>query len=174
MRRVCLIPDLESYSFLEEVGEGVQKTLQPAVLRDSFEEMLSATASLAVRLCERGILCALLIPSYAEEESTIVIPEDAETAVPALLTAIAQISYSGGKTALRASLTTGQEHLLGQPFVLCREEQSAALKNFAKGTLLRPIGIQLQLPEPPENEAEDAPEPVLPDPDVLQGKELGL
>jgi len=165
MRRICLIPDLESYSLRIEEKEGSEIKEAYSVEREGFEKMLSLAASLAVALSEKGVLCTLLIPAYGEVPESIAAPETAEGAVPELLTALAEISYCGGSTSLGFAVLNGREHLIGQPFVLHSGRQCPALRRFSAGLDRRVIGIDMR--------AQDGGEAAIPDdPFGINAKEL--
>ena len=167
MRRLCLIPDLESYSVTIEGKDGNVTTDHFDVDRDSFEAMLSMTASLAAALSEKGALCSLIIPAYEDVPENIVIPENAQDAIPELLTALAEISYGGGPTELSDGILNGHEHLIGQPFVLFGKTPSSVVRSFTAGIDRRPAWITLaeDIPEDDENSPAFGPEAII-------GKEL--
>ena len=120
MRRVCLVPDLESFMVMQEVESGTEKRLERGIESEGFEAMLSLVASAAAALGEKGVLCSLVIPAYAGRRAHIVVPDDAETQVPQLLTALAEIDYSGEETDFPESEMVESHHLLGQLFLFSR------------------------------------------------------
>lgn len=127
MRRVCFMPDMLSFTHMEEVGEASDKHDERVVEREEMEEMFSLMASLIVKLHERGVLCALVVPSIGETTEQIVIPENAETQVMELLGALAEIDYNAEETALPHEAIAMERHKLGQIYVMSRSIERSIL-----------------------------------------------
>lgn len=121
MRRVCLIADLESYMVVEQVDANGGTHTERRVRKEELEEMLSLIASAVTALNDRGVICSLVIPAYTGRRSRIVIPDDAAEQVPLLLTALAEIVYSGEDCAFPAAEMLEQSHRLGQFFMFSRD-----------------------------------------------------
>lgn len=124
-RRLCLLPDLFSFSRMEEIrGDGVirfeRRTDEP-----SLERMLSLLASLITALTERDVLCTLVVPAYGGSPVRVLIPESRDGQVAVLLTALAEIDYHGEETSLPFDELVAQHHLLGQIFLASRDFSSS-------------------------------------------------
>ncbi len=120
MRRVCFMPDLFSFTHLEEVGDGNERHEERVVETESMEQMFSLMASLIVKLHERGVLCSLVIPACEGRAERIVIPETAETQVMELLGALAEVEYEAETMRLPMETITMERHKLGQLYVLSK------------------------------------------------------
>ena len=114
MRRVCLIPDLKSFSYevTIEYSDGIHT--EQRVHEEKLEEALSAMASYIAALHEHDILCTLVIPSYNNSKGRIIVPETPETQIVELLSALAEIDYRGGAAALPEVEMEEVHYLLGQ------------------------------------------------------------
>ena len=127
MRRVCFIPDMFSFTHLEEVGEASDKHEERVTETENMEEMFSLMASIIVKLHERGVLCALVVPAIGRREERIVIPENAETQVMELLGALAEIEYDAETTAMPYEAIARERHKLGQIYVMSRSRSRSIL-----------------------------------------------
>ena len=116
MRRVCLMADLEAFSFFEHVDSGTHTGTERRVNSERMEHMLSLLASCILALDERGVLCSLIVPAYGNRAARIITPE-AHAQTAELLTALAEIDYSGEETFFPVDGMTDASHLLGQLFV---------------------------------------------------------
>ena len=116
MCRVCLIADLEAFSIFEHVDSGTHTGTERRADTERMERMLSLLASCILALDERSVLCSLIIPAYGGADARIVMPE-AHSQTAELLTALAEIGYSGEETAFPLCDMLERSHLLGQPFV---------------------------------------------------------
>ncbi len=133
MRRVCFMPDLFSFTHMEEVGEGSDRHEERVVERDNMENMFSLMASLMVKLHERGVLCSLVVPALGDTPERIVIPETAETQVMELLGALAEIEYEAESVTLPLETIAIQRHKLGQMYVLSRKLERSCLGREVPG-----------------------------------------
>lgn len=125
-RRLCLVPDLDSFSKLEEkTVDGVVKQVRRAD-GEALERMLSLAASLVTELGRREVLCTMIVPAYGRTAARVVIPEQREGQETLLLTALAEIDYDGQEVTLPFAEIQEQHHLLGQVFVLSRSMERAA------------------------------------------------
>ena len=152
MRRVCFVPDLESWSYLEQVtteeGTGPQVRLHSREL----ERAISLIASLILRLQEQKVLCSLVVPGFGDTAARIVIPTDRSTQGIELLTALAELDYPGGPARLPFEEMDAGRHLLGQPFVLsydlARREVPGPLEELAPLRIVQETGGE-DAPLPP-------------------------
>lgn len=120
MRRICLVPDLESFMYLKEEDTNGERRMTPAVHEEDMERMFSLIASIIVGVHERGVLCSLMIPAIGDIPARLIAPEHQETQVMELLTALAETEYCGEKTALSADEILGAPYRLGQLFLFSR------------------------------------------------------
>jgi len=127
MRRVCFIPDVFSFTHMEEVGEANDKHDERVVETEKMEDMFSLMASIIVKLHERGVLCALVVPALGDIQERIVIPETGETQVMELLSTLAEIEYSAEQTALPYEAIAMERHKLGQIYVMSKSCESSIL-----------------------------------------------
>lgn len=117
MSRFCLIPNLKSYVYYKKENVNGVDQVQTLIYTDAMEKMLSLLASIVVQAQEQGLLCSLVIPAMGSQSARIIIPESRETQVPELLTALAEIQYSGEETFLPFFDMEDQQHLLGRSFL---------------------------------------------------------
>ncbi len=127
MRRVCFMPDMFSFTHVEEVGEGSEKHEERVTEVAEMEEMFSLLASLIVKLHERGVLCSLVIPACGESSERLVIPENAEGQVMELLGALAEIEYDSDVTNVPVEAIAMERHKLGQIYVLSKDLERSLL-----------------------------------------------
>ncbi len=127
MHRVCFVPDMYSFTYMGEVEEGTQRVKRRLVDTEALERMFSLVASLIMRLNEKGVLCSLVLPGGEGLEERLVIPESAEGQVMELLTALAEIDYSGQELSLPVERMLLSRHKLGQLYVLSRDMESSVL-----------------------------------------------
>ena len=114
MRRVCFIPDFESFSYVEIVEDRDGKHEEFRCHESEFEEMLSMIASYISALDKQDVICTLAIPSQNEGKATLIIPEERDGQIVELLSALAEISYEGGPAPLPLYEMENERHLLGQ------------------------------------------------------------
>lgn len=129
MRRVCFIPDMFSFTHIEEIGEGNEKHEERITETAEMEEMFSLLASLIVKLHERGVLCSLVIPCAEGERERIIIPENAEGQVMELLGALAEIEYDSEVVKIPADAVLMERHKLGQIYVLSKNLERSLLSS---------------------------------------------
>ena len=127
MRRVCFMPDMFSFTHIEEILEGNERREERVTEVEELENLFSLLASLIVKLHERGVLCSLVIPAIGDKEEKLVMPENAETQVMELLGALAEIEYDAQHTRLPVDAIMIQRHKLGQIYVLSKNLQRSAL-----------------------------------------------
>jgi uncharacterized protein (DUF58 family) len=122
MRRVCLMPDLESfvYTTVVESPDG-ERSVQRVVREENMEHMLSILASVIMGVHERGVLCSLVIPAIGDAPAKLVMPLVQEMQVMELLTALAELEYHGEETSIPADELLDNIHNLGQLFVFSRQ-----------------------------------------------------
>ncbi|MCC8047653.1 MAG: DUF58 domain-containing protein [Oscillospiraceae bacterium] len=143
MCRVCFAPDIASCTHIERksTDEGVADVV--IVERDKLERMLSAIASLIIKLHEREVLCALALPSVGSARGRVVVPDERETQTPLLLTALAEVKYSGEQMDFPWDDMDAARRSLGQMFLLTASADSAArdaLRGFDDFSAIRIIG----------------------------------
>ena len=126
VRRVCFVPDLESYTYTTfEEKDGIRE--QVTHLRgEEMERMLSVIASLIVNLAERDVLCSLVVPSIDAVPARLIVPETAEEQVMQLLTVLAEIDYQGASTVLPLDEMEAEHHRLGQIYLFSYNAGCAA------------------------------------------------
>lgn len=132
MRRVCFMPDLFSFTHLEEISEDNIKHTERVVERDEMEEMFSLMASIIVKLHERGVLCALAVPAIGDTPERVIVPETAETQVMELLGALAEIEYAAEEVSLPYETIARERHKLGQLYLMSRSSQRSVLHGDAR------------------------------------------
>jgi len=135
VRRVCFIPDAESFTetVFVDCGGVDRETVKPDAVR--FERMLSLIASLITRLTEREVLCSLALPGYGDTAAQLLVPESADTQVMSLLTALAEFDYRGEPTALALDELLETRHLLGQVYIFSRSMERATVDASAAEAL---------------------------------------
>ena len=127
MRRVCFMPDMFSFTRMEEMLVENERRLERITEVEELEEMFSLLASLVVKLHERGVLCSLVIPAIGDREEKLIIPENEETQVMELLGALAEIEYDSEDTRVPVDAVTAERHKLGQIYVLSKNLQCSIL-----------------------------------------------
>ncbi len=148
MRRVCFMPDLYSFTHIEEIEDEGTKREERVVESENMEEMFSLMASLIVRLHERGVLCSLVIPAEGEGAEKLIIPENAETQVMELLGALAEVEYSAGETRIPADAIAIERHKLGQIYVFSKSVgRSMLASNLRAAEELGAISIVQDAPK---------------------------
>ena len=152
MRRVCFIPDMFSFTHLEEVGEANDKHEERVTETENMEAMFSLLASLIVKLHERAVLCSLVIPAIGDTPERLVIPENAETQIMELLGALAEIDYSSQEIRLPSEAVAMERHKLGQIYVLSKNLERSVLT--ADKRAAEELGAISILQESPEGVAE--------------------
>ena len=125
VRRVCFVPDLESYTYPEIVErDGVRETVR-RLREEEFERMLSVIASLIVDLTERDVLCSLVIPSVGSRAARLIVPETTAEQVMQQLTALAEIDYCAEATQFPLEEMQEEHHQLGQIYIFSHDEANA-------------------------------------------------
>ena len=153
VRRLCIVPDLESCS-VTEMHNGPSGSVEVFRVReDDLEHMLSLAASLITELGARGVICSLVVPGYSftDEESGDTLEHTARTVRPdaeedqtaALLTALSEIEYKGGPTELPLEEISGEFHALGQMFCLAKKKS----RRTVALDLCQPLPVWYVLPE---------------------------
>lgn len=152
MRRVCFMPDMFSFTHIEEVEEeGERRHEERVVEREELEEMFSLMASLIVKLHERDVLCTLVLPARGEEPERLVIPENGETQVMELLGALAEAEYEAELTRVPIEAIAMNRHMLGQMYVFSKNMERSCLGCDVPGIdELGAIGILQETPTMPE------------------------
>lgn len=140
MSRLCLIPDLQSFSYKTTQKQGDVDKVVTAVHQEQLEKALSLTASLIVAAQEQNYLCSLVIPAFGQQAAQILIPENVDMQVPTLLTALAEIEYRGESTALPYHEMEDHSHLLGQLFRISRTYRKPASGDVALTQILMQTG----------------------------------
>ncbi len=127
MRRVCFMPDMFSFTHIEEIDEGNEKHEERVTEVENMENMFSLLASLIVKLHERGVLCSLVVPACGDRAERLVIPETAETQVMELLGALAEIEYDSEHISVPVDAIAMERHKLGQIYVLSKNLERSLL-----------------------------------------------
>ena len=125
MKRVCFIPDMQSFCYEEEEYVGNECRIVTKLHAEEMERMFSLMASLVLSLQERDVLCTMVIPSIGERAASFVIPETGETQVMELLTAMAEVDYDRQKTVLPVEEIQNEHHKLGQIYIFSYELSTA-------------------------------------------------
>ena len=117
-RRMCLVPDFESFSYetTTETGSGAAAVFH--VHKEAFEHMLSLAASVIDKTSSSGIRCSLVLPGCGKRGAEIIVPEEAELQAESLLRALAEVEYEGGECVLPCARMMDEYHKLGQFFCL--------------------------------------------------------
>ncbi len=129
MHRVCFMPDMFSFTHMEEVGEGGERHEERVTEIDELENMFSLLASLVVKLHERGVLCSLVVPACGDRAEKLIIPETAGTQVMELLGALAEIEYDSEETRIPVDAISLERHKLGQIYVLSKNLERSILSS---------------------------------------------
>ena len=133
MRRVCFMPDLMSFTHVEEIIDGNERREERVVETENMEEMFSLMASLMVKLHEKGVLCSLVVPAIGEKSERIIMPESAETQIMELLGALAEIEYDAEGRRLPLEAIDMNRHKLGRLYVLSRDAKRSCLSERLPG-----------------------------------------
>ena len=163
VRRVCFVPDAESYTYPVVVEhDGVKKTV-PKLREEAMERTLSVIASLIVQLAERDVLCSLVLPAVGGRAARIIVPETAEEQVMQLLTVLAEFDYACEPTTLPLEELQEEHHHLGQIYLFSHNAATA----FAAGdpALTEPLGIIRVLTE--ADEAAETDDHILKESDLI-------
>lgn len=131
MRRVCFVPDMFSFTHMEEINDEREKREERVTETEEMENMFSLLASIIVKLHERGVLCSLVVPAIGDEPERLIIPETAETQVMELLGALAEIEYDSEETEVPVDKIAMERHKLGQIYVLSKNLE----RSFLSGDL---------------------------------------
>lgn len=127
MHRVCFIPDMFSFTHLEDIEEGQEKRRVRVLETECMEDMFSLMASVIVKLHEHGVICSLVVPACGDKPEKVVIPESAETQVMELLGALAEIEYECENMSMPADTLTFERHKLGQIYLFSKNLQRSML-----------------------------------------------
>ena len=156
--RTCLVIDLESFSYVEEVHTQIETVKVTKVRRDELEHLISLAASAAAELSRKGVVCSLAIPGYyvdgaangekVRREQRVVMAEDLASQPEIMLTALAEIDYAGGQTDFPLEDISANYHKLGQLFCFAsvRGKRTDALD------LAQPGAVWYVLTDGPEGE----------------------
>ena len=116
--RLCVIVDLESYSY-EQISEGPSGSQTIChVHEDSLEHALSLAASIADAAALSGAICSVVIPSYGKRTANVAIPEERSSQTALLLKALAAVDYQGGASEIPFGQIEDEYHRLGQLFCI--------------------------------------------------------
>lgn len=132
MRRVCFLPDLQSFSYVELTDAADGRKDVRRVRSAELERMFSLMASLVVKLNENGVLCSLAVPPVGAKAWEIITPETTEVQVMQLLAAMAEVSYKGEEAPLPAEEIMERRHLLGQLFMFSYDTGSVSGEEFVR------------------------------------------
>lgn len=127
MRRVCFMPDMFSFTHIEEILEENERREERVTESEELENMFSLLASIIVKLHERGVLCSLVIPAIGDREEKLIIPENTQTQVMELLGALAEIEYDAEPTRVPVDAVMIERHKLGQIYVLSKNLKRSIL-----------------------------------------------
>jgi len=128
-RRVCFVPDFEDFSYVTRTTEGKEDRVLD---RAGFERMLSVMASLILRLSELGVFCSLALPQDGAAAPRTIVPEALEGQEVQLLTAIAEIKYSGARADFPIEEIIDRGHLLGQLFLFSKAPGGQSGEEFVR------------------------------------------
>ena len=142
MRRMCLMPDLGSFSCTEQKEVNGERQTVRSTRGAELERMLSLIASIIVAVNGRDVLCSLVIPSADGAPARLIIPEERETQATQLLTAIAEIDYHGGDCIFPAAEIAESSHLLGQLFLFSLSLPDSGADEWEREGL-RPLHVVL-------------------------------
>ncbi len=140
MRKVCIAVDLESFSYTEVTEFAGERHTQRKVNEDELEHVLSAAATVIAQLDERGVMCSLALPAYGDVQAETVVPQQKERQMTELLTALAQVDYSGEKARFPVQELLEIRHDIGQLFIMRKggNTSSAAMRQLED---LMPVSI---------------------------------
>ena len=116
--RLCIIVDLESYSY-EQISEGPSgsQTIY-RVREESLEHALSLAASLVDAAASAGAVCSVVIPSCGKRPAEVAVPEERSSQTALLLKALAAVDYHGGACGIPFGQIEDIYHRLGQFFCI--------------------------------------------------------
>ncbi len=143
MRRLCLMPDLGSFAFTEQKEVNGERQTVRSAHEAELERMLSLIASIIVAVNGRDVLCSLVIPSIDGAPARLITPEERETQVTQLLTAIAEIDYHGGDCVFPAAEIAEEGHMLGQLFLFSLSLPEGGGETEWEREGLRPLRVVL-------------------------------
>lgn len=143
MRRLCLMPDLGSFGYTLVRGAGDERQTLHCVHEPELERMLSLMASVIAAVNERDVYCTLALPAADGAPARLVIPEERETQVPQLLTALAEIAYHGGDCVFPAAEIAENSHMLGQLFLFSLSLPEGGEETGLEREGLRPLRVVL-------------------------------
>ncbi|MGN1001638.1 MAG: DUF58 domain-containing protein [Oscillospiraceae bacterium] len=125
MRRVCFVPDVQSFAYQAEVEVEREKKLVTLVHAGEMERMFSLLASMIAALNDREVLCTLVLPAIGEKEAQILIPQVRADQITEHLTALAELDYAGEETRLPLDEMLAEPHKLGRVYVLSKNLEKA-------------------------------------------------
>ncbi len=143
MRRLCLMPDLGSFAYTQTKDADGERQTVKAVHEPELERMLSLMASVIAAANGRDVLCSLALPAADGAPARIVIPEERETQVTQLLTALAEIDYHGGDCVFPAAEIAENSHMLGQLFLFSLSLPEGGEETGLDREGLRPLRVVL-------------------------------
>ena len=124
-RRMCLVLDLESFSYETTTETASGTTVVLSVREEAMEHMLSVAASVIDKASSSGIRCSLVIPGYGERRAEVIAPEEAEFQAETLLRALATVEYGGGDCSVPYVRMLDDCHKLGQLFCLTLDPEGS-------------------------------------------------
>ncbi|MCQ2553019.1 MAG: DUF58 domain-containing protein [Clostridia bacterium] len=128
-RRICFIPDLESFvTRTEEIGAN-GSYVKVEFDKEGMEDMISEIASLSMDLIKKDIVTTLVVPSIGKQAHRVVIPQDIEFAARTILTALAEIEYNAEETSLPVSEMADELNMLGKPVLVSKPGAAALLSD---------------------------------------------
>lgn len=125
MRRVCFVPDVQSFAYQSEILENGEKKTATLVHAGEMERMFSLLASMIAALNDREVLCTLVLPAIGEKEARLLIPQVRSDQIAEHLTALAEVDYAGEETRLPVDDMLAERHKLGQVYILSKNLEKA-------------------------------------------------
>lgn len=124
--------DLESFRRIVERKDGQGNTeLVKEFCEKELEEMISLAASCMCAIAESGILTALVIPAYGEQEMVFCIPGSDEDVLRRSMEALAMVQYQGEDTSFSYDEFWRISHKLGNLYICARTEKSSGMAELA-------------------------------------------
>lgn len=143
MRRMCLMPDLGSFACTEQKEIDGERHTVRCSRGPELERMLSLMASIIAEANGRDVLCCLALPAWGGAEGRLIIPDERETQVTQLLTALAEIDYHGEDCVFPAAEIADSSHMLGQLFLFSLSLPEGGDDTELEREGLRPIHVVL-------------------------------
>ena len=124
--------DLESFCRVAERKDDQGKTeLVKEFCERELERMISLIASCMCAIRENGILTALVIPAYGEQEMVFCIPGSDEDVLQRSMEALAMVQYQGEDVRFSYDEFWRVSHKLGNLYLCARTEKSSAMTELA-------------------------------------------